>query len=150
MLLMDVARSDEEVVTVRDWPGSIVGIPVPALRRRRLDGVSGSGARWKRRRSRDGWPDFLKAESEGAKTVAEGDCSRSVSATTSSVSAIDTKPESKRTSAASNTASRGSAWQREDKMKEGMKKRSASEDAIDEPRDLAGFWNFLLFNPTNK
>jgi len=112
---MDVRRSDEEVVTVRDWPESMVGILAPAVRSRRLDGVSGSGARWKRRRSREGWPDFLNAESEGAKTVAEGDCSKSVSATTSSVRAIETKPESERTSAASNMASRGRAPAREKK-----------------------------------
>ncbi|KAK7357678.1 hypothetical protein VNO80_16973 [Phaseolus coccineus] len=71
---------------------------------------------------KEGWPDFLNAESDGAKTVAEGDCSKSVSATTSSVRAMETKPESERTSAASNMASRRRSPAREN---ERMKKKEA-------------------------
>lgn len=134
MLLREVARSEGEVVTVRDWPVSIVGIFAPAVKSRKLGDGSGKGTKWKRRRSREGWPDFLKAESEGAKTVAEGDCSRRVSATSSSVRAMETKPESVRTSAASIMASRGRATERDMKKeinKNGTRKRS--EDAIVEP-----------------
>lgn len=136
MLLNEVTRSEEEVVTVRVWPGSIVGILEPAVRRRRLAGGRGSGERWKRRRSREGWPDFLKAESEGAKTVAEGDCSRRVSATISSVSAMETYPESERTSEASKMASRGRARPKEKRPKGRRRRRSGSEDAIDEALEI--------------
>lgn len=64
--------------------------------------------------------------------MAEGECPRKVSAMTSRVRAIETKPESARTSAASKMASLG----REDdrgKTKETVKerRRKRSEEAID-------------------
>ena len=42
-MLNEVTPSEEEVVTVRVWPGSIVRILEPAVRRRRLAGGRGSG-----------------------------------------------------------------------------------------------------------
>ncbi|KAL9328283.1 hypothetical protein ACSQ67_003286 [Phaseolus vulgaris] len=47
MFLIDIRWSEED------------GILAPTVRSRRLDGVSGSVAMWKRRRLREGWPDFL-------------------------------------------------------------------------------------------
>ncbi|KAK7348573.1 hypothetical protein VNO80_23132 [Phaseolus coccineus] len=38
------------------------------VRSRRLDRVSGNGARWKRRRSREGWPNFLNKVSRVLKS----------------------------------------------------------------------------------
>jgi hypothetical protein len=105
--------SEDDVVTVSDWPVSIVGSLVPAGRRHELRCESGDVTQWKRRGSGGGWPDFLNMESE-------------------------TKSESRWMSAALKMVSRGRATAEKEKKKIMIDETRKSEDAIVGAWNFAG------------
>ena len=70
-LLSETCSFESDVVTISDFPEAMVGILVPEGSDRRLSREKARGQKCSWRRESVGWPELVKAASEGEKMVAD-------------------------------------------------------------------------------